>query len=444
MVIQVEYIDSIKKYNTFDELLQATNNDMVLSINCSSNNLSSLPENMNFPNLHTFSCSFNKISIIINMNFPNLHNFYCNDNIISIIKNINFPNLHTFYCCRNKLTQLPENMNFPNLYSFDCRDNNLESLYNMNFPNLHNFYCSNNKLVSLEDMNFPNLRTFDCSMNNLKSLPENMNCPNLYNLYCYNNQLYKLPENMNFPNLHTFYCDNNQLKQLPVSIFNSINITDIRYHNNTIELSPQIARFLNMIHTKPHDKLSVYNDKQNIHNTTIQLSVKDSINKLTSRSDVPKYKKDILHHIISENDILTEKSKKLLFEYIKDTTVHSLLLLTFSEVLWYTLQTIIKDFNKSTQKQIYEIMNQELMDAESKCFTGRMSRIINCLNGFSKLVLICINDSEQIGNIIVMVKNRLTILSIYTVEKHKEEVRKELLERGYKEDVIKEWVVYIE
>ena len=36
----------------------------------------------------------------------------------------------------------------------------------------------------------------------------------------------------------------------------------------------------------------------------------------------------------------------------------------------------------------------------------------------------------------MIVKNRLTSYSSYTVEKHKEEVIKELLERGYDDDEI--------
>jgi Leucine-rich repeat (LRR) protein len=336
-------------------------------------------------------------------------------------------------------------MNFSNLHTFDCSYNNLESLpENMNFPNLHTFYCTCNNLESLpENMNFPNLHTFLCSMNYLVILPENMNFPNLRTFNCSRNKLVILPENMNFPNLRSFNCNKNKLKSLPVCILNFRNITEIYCNDNPIELSPQIARFLNMIKNKPHApaQLSVYNDTQNVHNTTIQLSVQNSINRLTCRSDLSKYDIDILRRIIVENDTLTEKSKQLLLEYIEDTTVHSLLLLTFSEVLWYTLQTIIKDFDTITQKQIYEIMNQEIMDAECKCFTGRMNRIINCLNGFSSLVKININESEQIGNIIVMVKNRLPI---YTVEKHKEEVRKELLEREYEDSIIELWLPYIE
>jgi hypothetical protein len=63
-------------------------------------------------------------------------------------------------------------------------------------------------------------------------------------------------------------------------------------------------------------------------------------------------------------------------------------------VLFYTIQTIITDFKLETQAEIFGIMNQEIMDAECKCFTGRMNRIVNCLNGFSDMVSINIKDSE--------------------------------------------------
>ena len=186
--------------------------------------------------------------------------------------------------------------------------------------------------------------------------------------------------------------------------------------------------------------LSIYNDGQNIHNSNIQLSVKESIDKITTRIDLETYNKDKLYDIIIEDNILN--CKEQLIEYCNDDSVHSLLLLTFPEVLWYVLMTITKDFDIETQQEIKSILNDEMKDTICKCFTGRMSRIINCLNGFSELVQIEIKDETQIGNIIVLVRNRL--MDNYSIEKHKEEVRIELEERGYSNDIIEEWVSYIE
>ena len=421
----------------------------LLRVECSKNKLRSLP-NMNCPNLYYFKCSDNKLTSLPNMNFPNLQTFDCNSNQLTSLLNMNLPNLQTLDCYNNKLTSLPDNMNLANLLQFNCQNNQLTSLPDyMNFPNLEEFYCCNNKLTSLpNNMNFPNLRRFDCSKNELTILPDNMNFQNLNILYFYDNQLTLLPDNMNFPNLREFYCSNNQLTSLPVCILNFRNLQSFSYHNNEIELSLQIARFIHRIDTSFNKKkLNVYNDTQNAHNSTIQLCVRDSINRITTRTDLKKYNIDQLHTLIlwlKTNNLITEISTQLLFEYIADTTLHSLLLLTFSEVLWFIIQTIITDFTDIIQVEIFKILNQEIKDADCKCFTGRMNRIINCLNGFSPLVSININDGEQIGNIIILVKNKLELTGVYTVEKHKIEVEKELLERNYDVETIKTWLEYID
>ena len=148
------------------------------------------------------------------------------------------------------------------------------------------------------------------------------------------------------------------------------------------------------------NKLNIYTDTQNVHNSTIQLCVRDSINHITTRTDLKKYNIDELHTLIiwlKTNNLITEISTQLLFEYIADTTVHSLLLLTFSEVLWFIIQTIITDFSDIIQEEIFKVLNQEIIDADCKCFTGRINRIINCLNGFSPIVNINIKDGEHIG-----------------------------------------------
>ena len=85
-----------------------------------------------------------------------------------------------------------------------------------------------------------------------------------------------------------------------------------------------------------------------------------------------------------------------------------------------------------------------VLDADCRCFTGRMNRVINCLNGFSPLVNINIKDGEQISNIIILVKNKLELTGTYTIEQHKIEVEKELLERNYDIETIRTWLEYID
>jgi len=399
-MIKVKYSDdTIKEYNEFEEISSGIN---VVSIDCSGNKLTQLPENINFPNLQKLDCSHNQLT--------------------QLPKNMNLPNLQELHCWNNKLTQLPKNMNL---------------------PNLQQLYCWNNKLTQLpENMNFTNLHLLDCSDNELTQLPENMNFTNLHLLDCSDNELTQLPENMNFTNLHLLDCSDNELTSLPLCILNFRHLETINYVNNEIELSPQIARFIHRIQNRNINSLSVYNDTQNIHNANIQVSVKDSINNITTRTDLPKFNQDnLIDYILKDNTLL---NKDQLIEYSNDQNVHSLLLLTFAEVLWYTLQTIIKDFNSEIQQEIKTILNQDINDAECKCFTGRINRVINCLNGFSPLVSIQISDREQIGNIIVIHKEKLELTGSYTIGSHKELVIVELEERGYSKDIIDEWIGFIE
>ena len=124
MYIQVQYEDSYTTYtvSSFDEIRK----DEVVSIDCSYNNLKSLPENMDFPNLQIFDCSDNKL--------------------VSLPEKMNLPNLKTFGCSSNNLESLPENMNLPGLRYFYCNNNKLKSLplCIMNFHNLRNIYYTNN------------------------------------------------------------------------------------------------------------------------------------------------------------------------------------------------------------------------------------------------------------------------------------------------------------
>ena len=411
------------------------------------NKITSLPDNMNFPNLQKLYCEQNELtSLPDNMNFPNLQKLNCSRNQLTSLPNMNFPNLQRLNCKQNELTSLPENMNFPNLEWFDCRENKITSLpKNMNFPNLQSLDCKQNELTTLPDnMIFPNLKYFECEYNKLTSLPNNMHFPNLHHFECSHNQLTSLPDNMIFPNLQRFECSHNQLTSLPLCILNWRNIRLIAHHYNPIELSPQIARFINRLRAGLYNDLNVYNDTQNVHNSTIQTSVKDSINNITTRTDLLKYDKDELHRLIINDNILTQLCKEQLIEYCSDTTEHSLLLLTFSEVLWFVLQTIHNDFSIEVQNEIKKILNDEMKESECKCFTGRMNRSVNCLNGFSSHVKINIQDSEQISNIIFLVKDKLESTNSYTIEKHKIEVEKELLERNYDIKTIKTWLEYVD
>ena len=231
-----------------------------------------------------------------------------------------------------------------------------------------------------------------------------------------------------------FYCSDNQIKELISEICNLINLRDFYYSNNPIEyINPQILRFLN--DSKNINK--IYNDSESVHNHQIQNGIKHSIKYIMSIN--PTIRKDQLNTLIINNQILTQKTKTILIEYCDNYDVHSVLNITFKELLLNIYSLILKNKNND---EIFKIMNIEMNDSLCRCFTGRISRLVNCLNGFDPNIKINISDSEQIGNIIILIKNKLIFENNYDLEYHKTLVKTSLLERGYELKIIEEWIEY--
>jgi hypothetical protein len=90
------------------------------------------------------------------------------------------------------------------------------------------------------------------------------------------------------------------------------------------------------------------------------------------------------------------------------------------------------------------VLNIEMDESVCKCFTGRISRLINCLNGFDPLVSINISESEQISQIIILVRNELNQTNNYDINTHKQLVESRLKELKYSDDVIAIWIENIE
>jgi Leucine-rich repeat (LRR) protein len=280
---------------------------------------------------------------------------------------------------------------------------------------LTELYLTDNKFVNIpkEIGQLSSLTTLDLNNNQLVSLPKEIGqLISLTNLYLWNNHLTSLPIELI------------QLKQ-----------ACIYYSSNPIEyIPPNLLRFLQR---KRNDYQKVYSDGQNVHNHSIQDGISKSINYIMNQK--PILTENQLSDFIIQNTILNEITKQLLMEYSDNPDIHSRFGLTFSELLLNVL-SLIEDQHHENKEVIFNIMNQEMADAQCKCFTGRISRLVNCLNGFDPNIIIQISNSEQIGNIIGLIQRQLEVTGTYLTQTHKDLVRKELLERGYDDKVINDWV----
>jgi hypothetical protein len=360
----------------------------------------------------------------------------------------NLTNLTYLDVSYNELTELPVSIgNLTNLTDLKLMSNKLTELPETigNLTNLTHLKLSYNNLIKIPETigNLTNLTLLYLISNKLTELPDSIgNLTNLIHLNLNINNLTELPTSIgNLTNLTHLNLSYNKLTDLPLSIINLRRLNEFYYDVNEFDIfPPQIQRFINTIKNKNNiTNYQVYNDGQNVHNQTIQLSLKHSLEKLTTQKF--NINAETIQAEIANDDTLTGKTKQLVKSYCNNTEIHSLLLLSFQDVLEYVWETI-KLFDKDNQKEIKHIMNQEMNDSTGMCFTGQVSRLINCLNGFSDLVSIEISDNEQINNIILLTKQRLG--GDYTPDKHKELVENELRERGYSAELITEWLEFIE
>jgi hypothetical protein len=296
-----------------------------------------------------------------------------------------------------------------------------------NLVQLQELCLSRNKLSSLSESfgNLVQLQKLNLSDNNLSSLPESFGNLVQLQILCLNDtELSSLPESFgNFVHLQTLNLSNNNLSSLPSWLPRLINCREFYYDNNEIENIPiNVERWLN----RTKNVNNVYVDSQSVHNSNIQESFRKSVESLLNDKNTDLNLEEILM-----DKILNTKVKEQIVEYCNDGSIHSTLGVTFKELLGLVWERIKKNENK---EEILKVLNEEIMDAECKCFTGRITRIVNVLNGYYDDIRIGISENEQIG----------TIISLMLKEgKEKEYIEKELISRGIEKEKIKEWMDYM-
>jgi len=350
--------------------------------------------------------------------------------------------LTTLYLYKNNLTNLPVEIG--------------------QLTQLTTLYLQNNKLTHLpvEIGQLTQLTKLDLSTNNLTQLPveigqlKQLNILYLYNnklthlpaeigqltqlttLYLYKNNLTNLPVEIGqLTHLTTLYLHYNNLTHLPVEIGLLTQLTNLYLSNNIIEnlLNPIIQRVIQLIANRNNGN-TIYTDTQNVHSSSIQQSIRDSINNLMNA-----YIVDYPLTYLDWSE-LNQKTKEIITEYIDCNDIHSMLNITFKEL--FTAVVIEMDkLSMELQIEIQKRLNEEMQESECKCFTGRISRLVNCLSGYSNKVRIQISENEEINNIISVIMNKR---GLKTIEILKEEVRVALTERGYADEKIAEWLEYVE
>ena len=354
----------------------------------------------------------------------------------------NLTQLNCLILRSNQLTILPREIgNLTQLTYLNLHSNQLTELPSEigNLTQLTYLSLSNNQLTQLptEIRQLAQLTYLSLSNNQLTQLPTEIGqLTQLTHLkLSYNKLTQLLTEIGQLTQLTYLDLYNNKLTQLPTEIGNLTQLTWLDLHGNPIEntLNPIIQRFLQRIQNKTNQK-SIYSDTQNVHSSSIQQSIKVSIHALMNY-----YNPECVLTYLDWIE-LDKKTKEIITEYMDCKDVHTMLDITFKE-LFIAIVIEMESLSPDLQKEIKQRLNEEMQESECKCFTGRISRLVNCLSGYSDKVKIQISESEEIGNIISVIMEKRGIKTTKTL---KEEVSVALKERGYIETKINEWVEYIE
>ena len=220
----------------------------------------------------------------------------------------------------------------------------------------------------------------------------------------------------------------NYITQLPAELTQCPpTLTKFHYSGNPIDyIPPNVQRWLDRF--QQQQNAHIHQDSQNVHNRQIQQCIKDSINRILNHTIELKYKSlEEVRDVIVNDPILSSECKSQLIEYAFDDSVHTELQLTFADLLQYVMTRI--DLNQENGEEIKRILNQEMSDALCMCFTGRISRLVNCLTGIDPLVHVHI---VNLSDMFINVGKGLIKDNHYSQEAHQTQFEKELQEHyGY-------------
>jgi hypothetical protein len=293
---------------------------------------------------------------------------------------------------------------------------------------------SDNQIVELKEGVFPSgLQILYLSNNQIVELKEGVFPHGLQVLYLFRNKIVELKEGVLPNGLQILDLYKNKIVELPIHLLNLRRLTDFEYLSNPIEdISIPVQRWLDRLNNRITQNNKVYSDSQNIHNSNIQKSFRKSLENIMK--DKPSFSLDECKNALLTSS-LSEEVKREILNYCDDKTEHSIYLITFEDLFHYVMNRILKHQEK---EEILKILEEEIKDTICQCFTGRLTRLLNVLNGFYPDIQIQIGSNEQITNVILMLKEK------YEGDELKEKVRVELKERGYEEEVIEEWIGFIE
>ena len=330
-----------------------------------------------------------------------VNKFNCNERGVPVFQLFSHftENILTINISRNYVKYLNSNYLPPNLRKLDISHNQIPQIDNIP-STLEDLKVSENPIQTLPPL-----------PNNLKTLKASK---------CYLSLIPELP-----PSLEILSVKNNRLRSLHNSILNCNNLQDLKYENNPqIMVSNEILEFIdqlflinrmqntqnnqplrmnynNFIITKPKLR-NVYKDGQNVHDTTINSSTRNSIKNIIKsvgytkqpliKNTIKKFKERVKK--IYGKDFCCKKFNKF-HMFCKLNYTVSEVDQTFGQIFYY-IWKIIEKKEEEIGNEICRIIYNEIDEMYIVCFTGKIGRLVNSLSGFIDEVDIKIDTNQQV------------------------------------------------
>lgn len=201
------------------------------------------------------------------------------------------------------------------------------------------------------------------------------------------------PENPNEMKTHFIRWYNNT-----PDYFKRSNILDILLQHSEddplVQEIYQIERLRGNMMNATSNNLTIYNDTQNVHNSTIMHCTKEKA-------------KDLIKFTQSfENvDIIKFLTENNIFDDITDNVIHRIFMdntrFNDSFTAYSLFTSVIKYINKSEHKSELIIrLKQEINEMDKLCISGHITRIINVFKGFDERFEVNMNFADQLKSVI--------------------------------------------
>jgi len=324
------------------------------------------------------------------------------DQEFSIIKDkLNFNNITSLILIKCNLKNIPKEIyNLKSLTLLNLNLNFIHHLENIsNLSNLTQLYLNNNNIEDITEIySLKSLEILSLSKNKIKILSN---------------------EVKNLLNLQFFYIDHNDIEKIPFDLIECRSLLYISFfpQSKKILIPNNVLRFINR--TKSSD-FKIYNNSENVHSTSIQNGLKNSLKKLN-------YENKCYINFIEDPNIKNEIEKN-----VKEKIVFQPCYLTYGDIFNAVMHRII---NSEHKNEMLKILNEEVKNSKDLCFIGKITRLVNTLSGFFEDISIGISSSEQIENIIInCLKKNINVEETFI---------KEMRERNYDDNIINFYLKYI-